>query len=56
MAYIPSQRVLKEGGYEGATSMIYYGLPASWREDVERILVGSVLARVRQLNQSLAGQ
>ncbi|MFZ4645045.1 MAG: neutral/alkaline non-lysosomal ceramidase N-terminal domain-containing protein [Gemmataceae bacterium] len=56
MAYIPSQRVLKEGGYEGATSMIYYGLPASWREDVERILVGSVLERVRQLNQSLAGQ
>src|SRR5690606_12417915 len=27
MAYIPSLRVLKEGGYEGATSMIYYGQP-----------------------------
>jgi hypothetical protein len=56
MAYIPSLRIWQEGGYEGATSMIYYGLPASWREDVERILVGSVLERVRQLNQSLAGQ
>ena len=25
--YIPSERVLKEGGYEGATSMIYYDQP-----------------------------
>ena len=35
MAYIPSLRVLREGRYEGATSMIYYGLPAPWSEDVE---------------------
>ena len=35
MAYIPSLRVLKEGGYEGATAMIYYGLPTAWSEDVE---------------------
>ena len=32
MAYIPSLRVLKEGGYEGATSMIYYGQPTVWSE------------------------
>lgn len=48
MAYIPSRRVLKEGGYEGATSMIYYGLPASWREGVEEALVGAVRERVGQ--------
>lgn len=35
MAYIPSARVLMEGGYEGATSMIYYGLPTIWSTDVE---------------------
>ncbi|MBL8818667.1 MAG: neutral/alkaline non-lysosomal ceramidase N-terminal domain-containing protein [Planctomyces sp.] len=35
MAYIPSARVLMEGGYEGATSMIYYGLPTVWSTDVE---------------------
>ncbi|MCB1065632.1 MAG: neutral/alkaline non-lysosomal ceramidase N-terminal domain-containing protein, partial [Verrucomicrobiae bacterium] len=28
MAYIPSLRVLKEGGYEGGGSNVYYGLPA----------------------------
>src|SRR5205085_6533432 len=30
MAYIPSLRVLKEGGYEGGGSMPIYGLPAVW--------------------------
>lgn len=48
MAYIPSRRVLKEGGYEGATSMIYYGLPAPWREGAEEALVGAVRERVGQ--------
>ncbi len=27
MAYIPSERVLAEGGYEGGGAMLYYGLP-----------------------------
>lgn len=39
MAYVPSRRVLREGGYEGATAMIYYGLPTSWSEDVEKQVV-----------------
>jgi len=35
MAYIASKRVLKEGGYEADDSMIYYGQPGPWAEDVE---------------------
>jgi hypothetical protein len=54
MAYIPSRRVLKEGGYEGASSMIYYGLPASWREGVEEALVAAVRERVAQADASRA--
>jgi hypothetical protein len=42
MAYIPSARVLKEGGYEGATAMIYYGLPTSWSPAVEDQIVEAV--------------
>jgi hypothetical protein len=38
MAYIPSLRVLKEGGYEGATSMIYYGLPSVWGSRIEELI------------------
>jgi hypothetical protein len=42
MAYIPSRRVLLEGGYEGATAMIYYGLPTSWAPEVEEVIVKQV--------------
>lgn len=35
MCYIPSYRILKEGGYEGLTSMIYYGQPGPFAADVE---------------------
>ena len=42
MAYIPSKRVLKEGGYEGATAMIYYGQPSPWSEEVEESIVEAV--------------
>lgn len=42
MAYIPSLRVLREGGYEGATAMVYYGLPALWSEQVEEQIVSAV--------------
>jgi hypothetical protein len=42
MAYIPSLRVLREGGYEGATAMVYYGLPSSWAETVEQDIIAEV--------------
>jgi len=35
MCYIPSLRVLKEGGYEPVDSMLYYGQPGPFAEDVE---------------------
>ena len=47
MAYIPSARVLKEGGYEGASSMIYYGLPSVWGEKVEDLIVDEVTKQVK---------
>lgn len=39
MAYIPSERVLKEGRYEGDTSMIPYGKPAPWSAGLEDKIV-----------------
>jgi hypothetical protein len=42
MAYIPSARVLREGGYEGKTSMVPYGLPAPWAPDVEDRVINAV--------------
>jgi len=44
-SYIPSERVLAEGGYEGATAQLYYGLPAPWAPGVEeRIMNGATEA------------
>ncbi len=42
MAYIPSVRVLEEGGYEGKTAMLYYGLPSAWAPEVEKAIVDAV--------------
>lgn len=42
MAYIASRRILKEGGYEGASAMIYYGLPTSWAPASENMIVDEV--------------
>jgi hypothetical protein len=42
MAYIPSARVLQEGGYEADSSMIYYGLPTKWAPAIEDRIVSKV--------------
>jgi len=40
--YIPSARVLTEGGYEADESMIYYGLPGPFRADVEETIFRAI--------------
>jgi hypothetical protein len=42
MSYIPSLRVLREGGYEADDSMIYYGLPGPYDEEVEDHIMNTV--------------
>lgn len=46
MAYIPSLRVLREGGYEGEGAMVYYGQPTKWSPAVEDSIVREVHAQV----------
>jgi hypothetical protein len=38
-AYVPSLRVLKEGGYEGGDAMIYYGRPGPFADNVEELII-----------------
>jgi hypothetical protein len=40
--YVPSLRVLREGGYEGGDAMVYYGRPAPFTEAVEEIIFNEV--------------
>ena len=42
MGYIPSLRVLKEGGYEAGGAMIYGSHPGPWSDAVEDTIVGKV--------------
>ena len=40
--YIPSRRVLDEGGYEGAGAMVYYDRPTKFAPDVEERIMSAV--------------
>jgi hypothetical protein len=51
MCYIPTARILREGGYEAVDSMIYYGQPGPFTEEVESRLqqaVREILMRVKK--------
>lgn len=40
--YIPSLRILKEGGYEGGDFQIGYGLPSKWEESIDERILSNV--------------
>jgi neutral ceramidase len=42
MAYIPSLRIWKEGGYEGGGAMVYGSHPSRWSANAEEHIVGTV--------------
>ncbi len=44
--YIPSERVLKEGGYEGGGAMVYYDLPAPFRPGLEEKIIEAAHAQL----------
>lgn len=39
MAYIPSEKILSEGGYEGESSQRVYGLPAKWAPSIQSLII-----------------
>jgi hypothetical protein len=52
MTYIPSVRVLKEGGYEGGGAMIPYGQPAlRWADDVEEMITAATRRLVEHVRE-----
>lgn len=48
VAYIPSLRVLREGGYEGTTGMMEYGLPSPFGSAVEEVIAEAVHELVQE--------
>src|SRR5262249_28545049 len=51
-AYVPSVRILLEGGYEADFNLIYYGLPTRFSNAVEDILIKKVHELVKQVRAS----
>jgi neutral ceramidase len=45
--YVPSERILREGGYEGGGAMLYYGRPGPFAEGVEAALVNTIARLMR---------
>ena len=48
MAYIPTTTILREGGYEGHTSQMVYGLPTTWSADIESIILYETVKLARE--------
>ncbi|WP_435010880.1 PVC-type heme-binding CxxCH protein [Tundrisphaera lichenicola] len=40
--YIPSERILREGGYEGGGAMVYYARPTRLKPGVEQLILDAV--------------
>ncbi len=40
--YIPSERVLAEGGYEGGDAMLYFGQPTRFAPGIEKLVIDTV--------------
>ncbi|MCW5977779.1 MAG: neutral/alkaline non-lysosomal ceramidase N-terminal domain-containing protein [Bryobacteraceae bacterium] len=49
MCYIPTVRVLREGGYEANDSMIYYGQPGPFTEEVEETIFKTIHQVMRRV-------
>ncbi len=42
MTYIPSETILREGGYEGEIAAIVYGLPSTWSSEIETAIIAGM--------------
>lgn len=49
MSYIPTARILREGGYEAVDSMIYYGQPGPYADDVEERIFDGIHKIMRRV-------
>ncbi len=54
MGYIPTARVIREGGYEGGGAQLAYGLPAKWKEDIEVLIVDTMRQMAEEAQLTLA--
>jgi hypothetical protein len=49
MNYIPSEKILEEGGYEGHLSHMVYGLPSKWAPGIEEKIISTAVKLTKEL-------
>jgi neutral ceramidase len=54
MCYIPSLRILREGGYEAVDSMMYYGQPGPFDEHIEEAVMDGVYGVMKRVGRKPA--
>lgn len=54
IGYIPNERVLREGGYEGATAVRIGIMPAPWAPGIEERIIGAIAEMDRALHHGKA--
>jgi hypothetical protein len=52
MCYIPSERVLKEGGYEAVDNLMYYGQPGPFASGVEEKVFDAIHQAMKKVGRS----
>ena len=53
MCYIPTERVLREGGYEAVDNMVYYGQPGPFAPGVETRVFDAVHQVMKKVGRSM---
>ena len=52
MSYIPTTTILREGGYEGASAQMVYGLPSTWGSDSEIMILHRLIQLAKEAEVS----
>ena len=51
MGYIPTAKMLEEGGYEPVRSQVYYGMPGPWAPEIEPMILDRAREAVRRIRR-----
>ena len=52
MCYIPTERILREGGYEAVDNLVYYGQPGPFAAGVEARVFDAIRAAMKKVGRS----
>jgi hypothetical protein len=51
MCYIPTKKIVDEGGYEAKDSFMYYGMPAPLKGEIEEIIIDKIKTLLKKVTQ-----